>query len=189
MNALHGKCHTLEERQPSGARFPLICMFVFRSAPVLYRGVRDAIVFLRALFFGRLSFDDRSLFYARLLFGLLLPYAQSFQRVAYYAARACFPMCALDPGVDLWWSRSVIAYFWARLFSGRLSLIKIRSRLILELSEWSLFRGAHLLAGMYVCFGGCLSPLIGSHLVITRFMVSVRYPLCKFGFMIGIRPL
>ena len=102
MNALHGKCHTLEERQPSGARFPLICMFVFRSAPVLYRGVRDAIVFLRALFFGRLSFDDRSLFYARLLFGLLLPYAQSFQRVAYSAARACFPMCALAPGVDLW---------------------------------------------------------------------------------------
>ena len=127
--------------------------------------------------------------YARLLFGLLLPYAQSFQRVAYSAARACFPMCALDPGVDLWWSRSVIAYFWARLFSGRLSLIKIRSGLILELSEWSLFRGAHLLAGMYVCFGGCLSPLIGSHLVITRFMVSVRYPLCKFGFMIGICPL
>lgn len=114
MNALHGKCHTLEERLPSGARFPLICMFVFRSAPVLYRGVRDAIVFLRALFFGRLSFDDRSLFYARLLFGLLLPYAQSFQRVAYSAARACSPMCALDPGVDLWWSRSVIAYFWAR---------------------------------------------------------------------------
>lgn len=83
----------------------------------------------------------------------------------------------------------MIAYFWARLFSGRLSLIKIRSGLILELSEWSLFRGAHLLAGMYVCFGGCLSPLIGSHLVITRFMVSVRYPLCKFGFMIGICPL
>ena len=79
MNALHGKCHTLEERQPSDARFPLICMFVFRSAPVLYRGVRDAIVFLRALFFGRLSFDDRSLFYARLLFGLLLPYAKVFR--------------------------------------------------------------------------------------------------------------
>ena len=121
----------------------------------------------------------------RLTFAL----CQSFQRVAYSAARACFPMCALVFGVDLWWSRSVIAYFWARLFSGRLSLIKIRSRLILELSEWSLFRGAHLLAGMYVCFGGCLSPLIGSHLVITRFMVSVRYPLCKFGFMIGICPL
>lgn len=113
MNALHGKCHTLEERQPSGARFPLICMFVLRSAPALYRGVRDAIVFLRALFFGRLSFDDRSLFYARLLFGLLLPYAQSFQRWL-IPRRACSSMCALAPGVDLWWSRSVIAYFWAR---------------------------------------------------------------------------
>ena len=58
-----------------------------------------------------------------------------------------------------------------------------------KFSEGGLFRGARLLAGMYVCFGGCLSPLIGSHLVITRFMVSVRYPLCKFGFMIGICPL
>ena len=186
---MHGKCHTLEERQPSGARFLLICMFVFRSAPALLCARRcDPVFCVLSPFCSTLVRGVDSL-YARLLFGLLLPYAQSFQRVAYSAARACFPMCALDPGVDLWLSRSVIAYFWASLFSGRLSLIKIRSRLILELSEWSLFRGAHLLAGMYVCFGGCLSPLIGSHLVITRFMVSVRYPLCKFGFMIGICPL
>ena len=109
MNALHGKCHTLEERLPSGARFPLICMFVFRSAPVLYRGVRDAIVFLRALFFGRLSFDDRSLFYARLLFGLLLPYAQSFQRVAYSAARLFLDVRAC------FWGRFMVVTFGDRL--------------------------------------------------------------------------
>ena len=114
MNALHGKCHTLEERLPSGARFPLICMFVFRSAPALLCARRcDPVFCVLSSFCSTLVRGVDSL-YARLLFGLLLPYAQSFQRVAYSAARACFPMCALDPGVDLWWSRSVIAYFWAR---------------------------------------------------------------------------
>ena len=98
MNALHGKCHTLEERLPSGARFPLICMFVFRSAPALYRGVRDAIVFLRALFFGRFSFDDRSLFYARLLFGLLLPYAKVFRGWLIPRRAPAFRCARLIPG-------------------------------------------------------------------------------------------
>ena len=114
MNALHGKCHTLEERQPSGARFPLICMFVLRSAPALYRGVRDAIVFLRALFFGRLSFDDRSLFYERLLFCLLC-LCSKFSEVAHSAARLFLDVRACSRG------RFMVVTFGDRLLLGACS--------------------------------------------------------------------
>lgn len=109
MNALHGKCHTLEERQPSGARFPLICMFVFRSAPALLCARRcDPVFCVLSPFCSTLVRGVDSL-YARLLFGLLLPYAQSFQSGAYSAARLFLDVRAC------FWGRFMVVTFGDRL--------------------------------------------------------------------------